>query len=106
MNTPDYQMSQVLKGARTFYETKQCETKAMNYDLKTQACVSDPTITSPILLSPAEKSAFNTFAQSLNAAEAVYLAYHAGTATQVAAQTAVDTVKAQQSTLPALAVTK
>jgi|GEM_PF-1812926 len=105
-NTADQTMGDVLKSARVFYLTAQCETQGLNYSLTTKACVPDPAITAPLVRSATEKSAFNSFSESLNAADTVYLAYHSGTATQLAAQTAVNSVQAQQSVLPALAVTK
>lgn len=104
-NSADQQMGSVLSGARTFYSTIQCETKGMNWSQSTSTCVADPTITT-LTLSATEKSAFNGFGVTLNAAEAIYNSYHLGTSTQAAAQEAVDTVKAKQDALPALAVTK
>ena len=53
-----------------------------------------------MILSATEKTAFNDFGAAINAAEQIYLGYHAGTATQAAAQTAVNTVQAQQAALP------
>lgn len=106
MNAADQQMGQILSGARTFYNTIQCETRALNWSQTSQQCVADSTITSPMTLSPVEKTAFNDFGAALNAANTVYLAYHNGTATQAAAQAAVNTVQQKQSALPTLAVTK
>jgi len=106
INAADQQMGQILSGARTFYSTIQCETKAMNWSQTNQQCVADPAITSPMTLTSTEKTAFNDFGVSLNAANTVYLAYHNGTATQAAAQAAVNTVQQKQQALPILAVTK
>ena len=103
-NTADETMGKVLSGARAFYRTIQCETQTMNWAKATDSCVADPTITSPMVLTPTEKTAFNTFQISLNVGNQVYLAYHAGTATQAAAQAAVNTVKTQQEALPVPAV--
>jgi len=102
----DQTMNQILVGARAFYNTIQCETQAKNWAAATNQCVSDPNITTPMVLSATEKTAINDFGVSLNAANAVYKAYHAGTATQDQAQVAVNTVQAKQAALPALAVTK
>ena len=82
-------MGQILAGARSFYTTIQ------------QDAASGKTV-----LSATEKTAFNDFAVSLNAAESVYLAYHNGTATAAAAQVAVNTVQSKQAALPSLAVSK
>ena len=100
----DAQMGQVLKGARSFYSTVQCETKGLNWNAVASLCVADPNITSPLVLSVAEKAAFNDFGKSLNLAETVYVAYHAGTATQADAQADVNIVLSKQNSLPALAV--
>jgi hypothetical protein len=106
LNLSDQQIGQILSGARTFYNTVQCETQTLNWSQAAQKCVADPTITKPMVLSVAEKAAFKDFMASLNAAETIHLAYHAGTATLMAAQTATNTVQQKQSALPALAVTK
>jgi hypothetical protein len=82
-NAADQQMGSILSGARAFYVSIQQQSAA-----------------GTLTLTPAVKQAFNTFGVSLNAAEAVYLAYHNGTATQAAAQTAVNTVQSQQAALP------
>ena len=84
----DQTMDQVLVGARTFYVSIQKKVTAGTY--------------TP---SASEKTALNTFASALNTAESVYLAYHNGTATQAQAQTAVDSVSAQQTTLQATITT-
>lgn len=88
-NAADQQMGEILAGARSFYTTIQQES-----------------VSGAVVLSATEKQAFNDFGASLNAAEAVYLAYHAGTATQASAQMGVDIVKNKQAALPALAATK
>lgn len=82
-NSADQQMGQILSGARAFYVSIQQQQAA-----------------GQLGLTPETTKAFNTFGVSLNAAESVYLAYHAGTATQAAAQTAVNTVQSQQAALP------
>lgn len=105
-NAADQQMFQILSSARTFYSTVQCETKALNWSQAASQCVADPNIKTPMVLSAAEKTAFNKFGVALNGAEAVYQAFHAGTATQAQAQAQVSAVQAQQQALPALAVTK
>lgn len=89
LNSADQQMGEILAGARTFYVTIQQDSAA-----------------GKVALSATEKAAFNDFGTSLNLAEAVYLGYHSGTATQAAAQAAVNTVQTKQSALPALAVTQ
>lgn len=86
-NAADQQMGEILAGARSFYSTIQSESAA-----------------GKVTLSATEKQAFNTFGVSINAAEAIYLAYHSGSATQAAAQTAVNAVQSQQSALPIPAV--
>lgn len=101
----DQQMGEVLAGARTFYSTIQCETKGLNWSQLTSQCVSDPNITSPMVLSDTEKKNFNDFGKSLNLAETVYISFHNGTATQQAAQDQVNIVQSKQNDLPALAVT-
>lgn len=82
-NAADQQMGQVLKGARDFYVSIQ--TQSENGSLTLSANV---------------KKAFNDFGTALNAAEAVYLAYHKGNATQDAAQSAVNVVQSKQAALP------
>lgn len=101
-NAADQQMGQILSGARAFYSTIQCETQGLNWSQATSQCVADPAITSPLVLSATVKTAFNDFGASLNAANTVYLAYHANptAATQTAAQTAVNAVQQQQAALP------
>ena len=99
-NIPDQQMYGALKGARNFYLTIQCETQGLNYSPDAKQCMSDPNIKVPMVLSQTEKDTFNRFGASLNIAEQLYLAYHAGTATQAQAQAAVNTVSQQQATLP------
>ena len=66
----------------------------------TNLCVADPNITTPLVLSTTTKAVFNDFGVSLNATNQVYLAYHAGTATQAAAQAAVTALQAKQNALP------
>ena len=82
-NSADQAMGEILSGARSFYVSIQQQSAA-----------------GTLVLTPAVKQAFNTFGTSLNTAESLYLAYHAGTATQAAAQTAVNTVQQQQAALP------
>ena len=85
LNAADQQMGEILAGARAFYVSVQQQSAA-----------------GTMTLTPTEKTAFNTFGVSLNAAETVYLAYHSNPtpATQAAAQKAVDNVQAQQTALP------
>ena len=85
LNATDQQLGEILAGAHTFYTSIQQQSAA-----------------GTMTLTVAEKSAFNTFGTSLNAAQAVYLAYHANptAANLTAAQTAVNTVSAQQAALP------
>jgi hypothetical protein len=82
-NSADQQMGEILSGAHAFYTSIQQQSQA-----------------GTLTLSPAEKTAFNQFGVSLNAAQTVYLAYHNGQATQQAAQTAVNQVQSQQAALP------
>lgn len=51
-----------------------------------------------------ERAAYNSFAFTLNTAEAAYLAYHNGTGTLAAAQTATNQVATQQAALQAAGV--
>lgn len=76
-------MGQILAGARAFYATIQ------------QDSASGKTV-----LTPAEKTAFNDFGNSINAAETIYLAYHNSQATQAAAQAAISAVQSKQAALP------
>jgi hypothetical protein len=82
-NAADQQMGEILAGAHSFYSSIQQQSTA-----------------GTLTLSATQKTAFNDFGVSLNAAQTVYLAYHAGTATQAAAQTAVNTVQTKQAALP------
>ena len=86
-NSADQQMGEILAGAHSFYTTIQQESAS-----------------GQMTLSATEKQAFNTFGVALNSAQSVYLAYHAGTATQAQAQTAVNQVQQQQAALPVPAV--
>lgn len=98
-NTADQVMGETLAAANGFYHAIQCETQTMAWDLKSKSCVPDTKVTSPMTLGPTEAQSFNAFAISLNTANAVYLSYHAGQATQAQAQAAIDTVQAQQNAL-------
>ena len=91
LSSTDQTMGEILAGARGFYTTIQQESAA-----------------GTITLTAAQKSAFNTFGVSLNAAESVYLAYHASptAANLAAAQTAVNAIQTQQAALPLPTVTK
>ena len=90
-NQTDQQMGEILAAARAFYTT-----------------VQQDSANGSMTLTPAVKQAFNTFGTSLNAAESVYLAYHAQptAANQAAAQTAVNNIQTQQAALPLPTVTK
>jgi hypothetical protein len=78
----DQTMDQVLVGGKQFYTDIQAKVVAGTY-----------------VPAASEKAALNTFASALNTAQVVYIAFHAGTATQAQAQAAVDTVTAQQTAL-------
>jgi hypothetical protein len=82
-NAADQQMGEILSGAHAFYNSIQQQSQA-----------------GTLILSADMKQKFNAFGVSLNAAQAVYLAYHAGTATQAEAQTAVSKVQTEQAALP------
>lgn len=82
-NSADQQMGAVLSGARAFYTSIQSQSAA-----------------GTLTLTPTVKASFNQFGVSLNAAEAIYLAYHSGQATQAQAQASVNTVQTQQAALP------
>jgi hypothetical protein len=75
-------MGQSLAAAHAFYQTLQQDTVAGKF-----------------FPSPAEKTALNALAASLNVAQPIYIAYHNGTATQAQAQAAVADVVQKQSTL-------
>lgn len=83
-NQTDQSMGQALAAAHSFYQTIQQDVTAGKF-----------------VPSPTEKTALNDFAASLNVAQPLYLAYHAGTATQAQAQAAVNDVIAKQSALQA-----
>lgn len=89
LNSADQQMGQILAGARAFYVSIQQQQAA-----------------GQLGLTPAATTAFNDFGTALNAAETVYLAYHAGTATQAQAQAAVNDVQTKQAALPLPGATK
>ena len=89
LNTADQQMGEILAGAHSFYTTIQQESAA-----------------GTLVLTPTQKTAFNDFGVALNSAQTVYLAYHAGTATQAQAQAAIDAVQTKQAALPTPGVTK
>lgn len=78
----DQVMGQTLVGAHAFYATIQADVAAGKY---TPA--------------PAEKTALNNFAMTLNAAQTIYIGYHAGVNTQAQAQAAVDSLATQQTAL-------
>lgn len=78
----DQLMDQTLVGAHKFYTDIQAQVVAGTYT---------PTAS--------EKTALNTFASALNVAQVLYIAFHAGTATQAQAQDAVDKVSSQQVAL-------
>ena len=83
-NQADQVMGQTLVAAHTFYTTIQQDVATGKYKP-----------------SPAEKTVLNNFATTLNAAQTVYISYHAGAATQAQAQAAVNAVQAQQTSLQA-----
>lgn len=83
LNAADQQMGEILSGAHAFYQSIQQQTQA-----------------GTLTLGPTIKQDFNAFGVSLNAAQSVYLAYHAGSATQAQAQAAVTEVQTQQAALP------
>jgi len=82
-NAADQQMGEVLSGARAFYSS-----------------IQQQSVAGTLVLTPTVKQSFNDFGVTLNAAESIYLSYHAGNATQAQAQTLVNTVQQQQAALP------
>lgn len=88
-NAADQQMGEILAGAHSFYTT-----------------IQQQSASGQLVLTVDQKAAFNTFGVSLNAAQTIYLAYHEGSATQDAAQAAVNLVQMQQSALPIPAVSR
>src|ERR1700722_8903765 len=81
-NAADQQMGEILSGAHAFYNS-----------IQQQSAGGSLTLTAQV------KQDFNLFAQTLNAAQVIYLQYHAGTATQAQAQNAVNQVQSQQAAL-------
>lgn len=104
--TPDQQMGATLKGADGYYKTIQCETQGMNWKPSSPTspagCVSDPNITSPLVLSATEKTAMNDLMTALNAANLAYTSYHSGLGTEAAAQSAINTASMKQTAAQAL----
>ena len=88
-NPQDQQIGQILAGARAFYVS-----------------IQQQSASGQLTLSPAEKTGFNDFGTALNAADSVYLAYHAGNATEAQAQAAANVVAAKQSALTLPGATK
>lgn len=84
-NSADQVMGEVLAASRSFYATLQADSASGKF---TPA--------------PTEKEALNSFAIALNIAQATYLSYHNGTATQAQAQSAVNAVQAQQTALQSI----
>lgn len=82
LNQADQQMGTVLAAAHAFYQQIYTNIQQGTY--------------TP---SPTEKTALNQFGNTLNVAQGAYLAYHNGTGSEVAAQTAVSQVQAQQAAL-------
>ena len=84
LNQADQVMGETLVGAHAFYVTIQQDVAAGKYHPSTT-----------------EATSLNDFATALNAAQILYVAYHAGQATQAQAQTAVNAVATQQTALQA-----
>lgn len=82
LNSADEVMGETLVGAHAFYVTIQQDVANGKY--------------AP---SAAEKTALDNFATALNAAQVLYISYHAGVATQAQAQNAVNSVTIQQTAL-------
>lgn len=87
LNSADQAMGETLTAAHAFYVRIQSDTASGAY--------------TP---SPAEKAALNGLALSLNIAQPLYIAYHAGTATQAQAQAAVNNVSTNQTAVQSLGV--
>jgi hypothetical protein len=85
INQADQVMGQTLAAAHAFYQNIQQDSAA-----------------GKVTLSPTEKTALNDLGTALNAAQTLYLNYHNGTATQAAAQTAVNQVTTQQAAVQAM----
>jgi hypothetical protein len=79
-NAVDQSLGETLAAARAFYTRLQTDAAAGTFKP-----------------SAAETSALNDLGTAINVAEPIYLAYHAGTATQAAAQQAVNNVITAQS---------
>ena len=80
VNQADQVMGQTLVAAHSFYATIQADVASGKYKP-----------------GPVEKTTLNNFATTLNAAQIVYISYHAGQATQAQAQAQVNAVSAAQT---------
>lgn len=79
-NSVDQSLGETLAAARAFYSRLQLDATAGTFKP-----------------SAAETQALNGLSAAINAAEPVYLAYHAGTGSQAAAQAAIDAVTQKQA---------
>lgn len=87
INQADQQMKAILDGATAFYNSIQKKSDS-----------------GEVILSKAEKDAFNSLGVSINIAQPIYLAFHNGAGSQQAAQNAVNQVQSNQSAVQALGV--
>lgn len=81
LNPQDQAMGQMLSGVHNFITSMQAQ------------------ITAGYVPGPTEKTALNALIATTSAADATYLAFHKGTATQAAAQTAINKAYLQQQTM-------
>lgn len=81
INAQDQVMGQTLKGVHAFIDNIRAQ------------------ISTGYVPGPTEKTALNALIATTNAADATYLAFHGGTATQAAAQAAINQAYSQQQSL-------
>ena len=89
INSADQTMGETLAAAHAFYVRIQSDAALGSFTLNAT-----------------EKAAMNALAASLNVAQPIYLAYHAGTATEAQAEAAVKDVSAKQTAVQSMGVGK
>lgn len=100
-NATDQTLGQTLAGANWFYASVQCSTIGQGFNQTTHVC--DPNvIVQKYTPAETEKSALNDLSLAINAANAIYLQYHHGTATLAQAQAAVSLVSSKQASAEAV----
>lgn len=97
-NLTDQQIGGILASAHNFLAGLGCAEKAQGYSTTTFQCEPAVTVTK-FVPTTAELTTLNALEITVNSAQTVYLAYHAGTATLAQAQAAANQVKSQQATI-------